>query len=128
MRKNTRRVKESIFGIRFLNSAIRTFFPSLDQRDSNRPDIIERSRRNLSGRIGILRLPGNARKRRLIRLRSNPLEYQRGIDAAEGEIVAHQIFAVQFSYIPHDVIEFRTGRVDMLQIGGGVTPPFAHHA
>src|SRR5450830_2105759 len=54
-------------------------------------------------------------------------ENEGGVDAAKGEIVRHDVLALQRAAAARDVVERRAGRVDLLQIDRGCEPALAHH-
>src|SRR5690625_425695 len=54
-------------------------------------------------------------------------KHQRGIDAAEGEVVAHGVFHLSGAGLADDVIQWRAVRVKIFEIQGRVQPAFADH-
>src|SRR4051812_13846714 len=58
---------------------------------------------------------------------SDSFENKRGVDAAEGEVVRHDILGFQFARAVHDVIEIGAAWIDVGKIQRGRDPIVAHH-
>src|SRR5215472_12300553 len=49
------------------------------------------------------------------------------VDAAEREVVVHEVFHLELASFAGDVVQVRAGRIEVLQVDGGCEPAFAHH-
>src|SRR5690606_35896663 len=54
-------------------------------------------------------------------------QYQRGVDASEGKVVAHDVIGLQRTAAAAEVVKVGTTRVDAAQIDGGSEPALTHH-